>query len=150
MADVATVAEENIVGVHVVKSFAQEDRERTKFSDASESVFQQTVRANRLRSFYVPLMAFLPLLAQSAVLLVGGHMVVNGSMSLGAFVQYNVLVLMLVGPLRMLGMWVGQAQRATASGERIFQIIDEPEEIAEPRVADPAPGRPRPTCVSRA
>ena len=132
MADVATVAEENIVGVHVVKSFAQEDRERTKFTDASESVFAQTVRANRLRSFYVPLMAFLPLLAQSAVLLVGGHMVVNGSMSLGAFVQYNVLVLMLVGPLRMLGMWVGQAQRATASGERIFQIIDEPEEIAEP------------------
>ena len=146
MADVATVAEENIVGVHVVKSFAQEDRERTKFSGASESVFQQTVRANRLRSLYVPLMAFLPLLAQSAVLLVGGHMVVNGSMSLGAFVQYNVLVLMLVGPLRMLGMWVGQAQRATASGERIFQIIDEPEEITERRVADPAPGRPRPSA----
>jgi ABC-type multidrug transport system fused ATPase/permease subunit len=131
MADVATVAEENIVGVHVVKSFAQEDRERAKFTGASESVFAETVRANRLRSFYVPLMAFLPLLAQSAVLLVGGHMVVNGSMSLGAFVQYNVLVLMLVGPLRMLGMWVGQAQRATASGERIFQIIDEPEEMAE-------------------
>jgi ATP-binding cassette subfamily B protein len=132
MADVATVAEENIVGVHVVKSFAQEDRERTKFTGASESVFEETVRANRLRSFYVPLMAFLPLLAQSAVLLVGGRMVVNGSMSLGAFVQYNVLVLMLVGPLRMLGMWVGQAQRATASGERIFQIIDEPEELTEP------------------
>ncbi len=139
MADVATVAEENIVGVHVVKSFAQEDRERTKFSGASESVFQQTVRANRLRSLYVPLMAFLPLLAQSAVLLVGGHMVVNGSMSLGAFVQYNVLVLMLVGPLRMLGMWVGQAQRATASGERIFQIIDEPEEITEPASPIPLP-----------
>ncbi len=139
MADVATVAEENIVGVHVVKSFAQEGRERTKFSNASESVFQQTVRANRQRSLYVPLMAFLPLLAQSAVLLVGGHMVVNGNMSLGAFIQFNVLVLMLVGPLRMLGMWVGQAQRATASGERIFQIIDEHEEITEPDQATPLP-----------
>jgi ABC-type multidrug transport system fused ATPase/permease subunit len=75
------------------------------------------------------MMAFLPLLAQAAVLLVGGRMVVNGTLSLGAFIQFNVLVLMLVMPLRMLGMWIGQAQRATASGERIFQVIDEPEDI---------------------
>jgi ATP-binding cassette subfamily B protein len=52
-------------------------------------------------------------------------------MSMGGFVHFFVLVLMLVGPLRMLGRWVGQAQRATASGERIFQIIDEPEEMTE-------------------
>ena len=129
MADVATVSEENIVGVHVVKSFAQEERERDRFAEASESVFRQTVRANKQRSIYVPMMAFLPLLAQAAVLLAGGRMVVNGSLSLGAFIQFNVLVLMLVMPLRMLGMWIGQAQRATASGERIFQVIDEPEEI---------------------
>jgi ABC-type multidrug transport system fused ATPase/permease subunit len=129
MADVATVSEENIVGVHVVKSFAQEDRERERFADSSEAVFRQTVKANKQRSIYVPMMAFLPLLAQAAVLLVGGRMVVNGSLSLGAFIQFNVLVLMLVMPLRMLGMWIGQAQRATASGERIFHVIDEPEDI---------------------
>jgi ABC-type multidrug transport system fused ATPase/permease subunit len=129
MADVATVSEENIVGVHVVKSFAQEDRERERFADTSEAVFRQTVKANKQRSIYVPMMAFLPLLAQAAVLLVGGRMVVDGSLSLGAFIQFNVLVLMLVMPLRMLGMWIGQAQRATASGERIFQVIDEPEDI---------------------
>jgi ABC-type multidrug transport system fused ATPase/permease subunit len=131
MADVATVSEENIVGVHVVKSFAQEDRERERFAESSEAVFRQTVKANKQRSIYVPMMAFLPLLAQAAVLLVGGRMVVNGSLSLGAFIQFNVLVLMLVMPLRMLGMWIGQAQRATASGERIFQVIDEPEDIVD-------------------
>ena len=131
MADVATVSEENIVGVHVVKSFAQEDRERERFADSSEAVFRQTVKANKQRSIYVPMMAFLPLLAQAAVLLVGGRMVVSGSLSLGAFIQFNVLVLMLVMPLRMLGMWIGQAQRATASGERIFQVIDEPEDIVD-------------------
>ena len=131
MADVATVSEENIVGVHVVKSFAQEERERERFAESSEAVFRQTVKANKQRSIYVPMMAFLPLLAQAAVLLVGGRMVVNGSLSLGAFIQFNVLVLMLVMPLRMLGMWIGQAQRATASGERIFQVIDEPEDIVD-------------------
>ncbi len=131
MADVATVSEENIVGVHVVKSFAQEDRERERFAESSEAVFRQTVKANKQRSIYVPMMAFLPLLAQAAVLLVGGRMVVSGSLSLGAFIQFNVLVLMLVMPLRMLGMWIGQAQRATASGERIFEVIDEPEDIVD-------------------
>src|SRR5206468_2805376 len=111
--------------------FAQEGAELGKFTQASESVFDESVRANRQRAFYVPVLSFLPLLAQAAVLLVGGRMVVHGSLSLGAFVQFNVLVLMLVMPLRMLGMWIGQSQRATASGERIFQIIDEPEEIAD-------------------
>jgi ABC-type multidrug transport system fused ATPase/permease subunit len=139
MADVATVSEENIVGVHVVKSFAQEERERVRFADSSEDVFRQTVKANKQRSIYVPMMAFLPLLAQAAVLLVGGRMVVDGTLSLGAFIQFNVLVLMLVMPLRMLGMWIGQAQRATASGERIFQVIDEPEDIVNAEGAGELP-----------
>ena len=91
MADVATVAEENIVGVHVVKSFAQEQAEQDKFERRSEQVFEQSVRANRQRAFYVPLPRFLPLLAQAAVLLVGGRMVAHGSLSIGEFVALQPL-----------------------------------------------------------
>jgi ABC-type multidrug transport system fused ATPase/permease subunit len=131
MADVATVAEENIVGVHVVKSFAQEQSEQAKFERRSHSVFRQSVLANRQRAFYVPLISFIPLLAQAAVLLYGGHQVIQGQMPLGHFVAFNLLLAMLVMPLRMLGMWIGQAQRATASGERIFQVMDEPEEVTD-------------------
>ena len=131
MADVATVAEENIVGVHVVKAFAQEQSEQTKFEVRSQSVFRQSVLANRQRAFYVPLISFVPLLAQAAVLLVGGYQVIHGQMAIGNFVAFNLLLSMLVMPLRMLGMWIGQAQRATASGERIFQVMDEPEEVTD-------------------
>jgi ABC-type multidrug transport system fused ATPase/permease subunit len=131
MADVATVAEENIVGVHVVKSFAQEEREAEKFGRRSEAVFTRTIEANRQRSLYVPLLAFIPLLAQAAILLVGGWMVVHDQLTVGEFFAFNLYVSMLIMPLRMLGMWIGQSQRATASGERIFQILDEPEEIAD-------------------
>jgi ABC-type multidrug transport system fused ATPase/permease subunit len=131
MADVATVAEESIVGVHVVKSFAQERTETGKFAERSEAVFGRSVDANRQRALYVPLLSFLPLVAQAIVLLVGGRMVVNGSLGLGAFITFNVLVAMMIMPLRMLGMWIGQAQRATASGERIFEVIDEPEEVSD-------------------
>src|SRR5207249_1081487 len=119
LADVATVAEENIVGVHVVKSFAQEPQEQRKFTDRSEAVFRQTLRANRQRALYVPFISWVPMLAQAAVLIVGG------------FIAFNLYLGMLIMPLRSLGMWIGQAQRATASGERIFQVMDEPEEIAD-------------------
>jgi ATP-binding cassette subfamily B protein len=143
MADVATVAEENIVGVHVVKSFGQEDAELAKFKRSSEEVFGLSVKANRQRAFYIPLLSFLPLLAQGAILLLGGRMVARGTLSLGDFVVFNLFLALLVLPLRQLGMWIGQAQRATASGERIFQVIDEPEEIRdapEARELPPGPG----------
>ena len=139
MADVATVAEENIVGVHVVKSFAQERQEQRKFEQRSENVFGQSIQANRQRAIYVPMLAFLPLIAQAAVLLFGGRMVAHGDLGVQEFFAFNVLVVMLVMPLRMLGMWIGQAQRATASGERIFQVMDEPEEIADRPGAQPLP-----------
>ncbi|HET7127783.1 MAG TPA: ABC transporter ATP-binding protein [Gaiellaceae bacterium] len=131
MADVATVAEENIVGVHVVKSFAQEDAEQAKFEGRSEAVFALSVRANRQRAFYIPVLSFLPLVSQAAILLIGGHMVANNSLSIASFVRFNLYLAMLVMPLRALGMWIGQAQRATASGERIFQVLDEPEDISD-------------------
>ena len=131
LADVATVAEENIVGVHVVKAFAQEPAEEAKFKHRSERVFEQTLRASRQRALYVPLISFVPLLAQAGVLLYGAQRVTDGSLSAGAFVAFNLYLAMLVVPLRSLGMWIGQAQRATAAGERIFQVLDEPEGVAD-------------------
>ena len=142
LADVATVAEESIVGIHVVKSFSQEERRSEEFSRAANAVFLQTLRANRQRAVYVPLLTFIPLLAQAAVLLVAGRMVVSGSLSIGAFVAFNLLLAMLVMPLRMLGMWIGQAQRATAAGERIFELLDEPEEVADRPYAQQLPPGP--------
>ena len=139
MGDVTTVAEESIVGVHVVKAFAQEKREEEKFTKRTEEVFDQSVRATKIRARYAPLMSFLPLLAQAGVLLYGGHRVVNGHLTLGEFVAFNVYILMLIFPLRMLGSWIGWAQRAIASGERIFELLDEPEEIVERKDARPLP-----------
>ena len=142
LADVSTVAEESIVGVHVVKSFAQEERRGEQFARAADSVFDRTLAANRQRALYVPLLSFLPVVAQAAVLLVAGRMVVDGTLTRGDFFTFFLLLAMLVMPLRMLGMWVGQAQRATAAGERIFEVLDEPEEISDRDGAEPLPPGP--------
>ena len=135
MADVATVAEENVVGVHVVKAFAQEQAEQDKFERRSEALFEQSVRANRQRAFYVPMLSFLPMLGQAAFLLAGGRMVVHHSLSLGNFIAFNLWLSLLIFPLRMLGMWIGEGQRATASGERIFQVIERSRDPRPPGAA---------------
>jgi ATP-binding cassette subfamily B protein len=142
LADVATVAEESITGVHVVKSFSQEERRTERFTHAADDVFEHTLAANRQRALYVPLLTFLPLVAQALVLLTAGRMVVAGSLTLGAFFAFNLLLAMLVMPLRMLGMWIGQAQRAIAAGQRIFEILDEPEEVSDRPEARPLPTGP--------
>src|SRR6266508_1130108 len=89
MADVATVAEENIVGVHVVKSFAQERNELGKFAQRSERVFERSVDANKQRALYVPLLSFLPLAMQAGVLLAGGRMVARGDLDIRTFFFFD-------------------------------------------------------------
>lgn len=139
LAEMTAVAEESIVGVNVVKAFAREEAQAGRFAARVERVFTQTLRAARQQAVYTPLLGFLPLLAQAAVLLAGGNQVIEGNLSLGRFVQFNVYLLMLVFPLRMLGMWIGQIQRATAAGERLFEILDEEAEIVERPDARPLP-----------
>lgn len=141
IADMTTVAEESIVGVNVVKAFAQEPRQEERFRQRTEAIFAQSVRATRQAALYLPLLSFLPLVAQGAVLVAGGYRVTGGDLQIGEFVAFNVYLLMLIFPLRMLGMWIGQIQRATAAGERIFEVLDEPEDIRDaPGATELPPG----------
>ena len=87
-------------------------------------------------------MSSLPSLAIAGVLLVGGHQVIHGDLTLGDFFAVNAYLLLLVMPLRMIGMWVGQYQRAMASGERIFEVLDEERDIVERPDARPLPDGP--------
>ena len=133
VADVTTQAEEAIVGVRVIKAFAQEDREVDRFARRSEAVFHRQVDATRLQATYQPLLDLVPQLGVAIVLFVGGLAVANGSLTIGGFFQFNLYLGMLVLPLRMVGLWVGQVQRAVASGSRVFELLD-----TEPTLETPA------------
>src|SRR3954449_8342382 len=137
VADVTTQAEENVVGVRVVKAFAQEQSESQRFRQGSERIFRQAVKAAALQARYVPAMSSLPSLAVAGVLLVGGYQVVHGQLTLGQFFAVNSYLLLLMLPLRAIGMWVGQYQRAMASGERVFEVLDEHRDIVERPGAQP-------------
>ncbi|MFI5025851.1 MAG: ABC transporter ATP-binding protein [Solirubrobacterales bacterium] len=132
-------AEESISGIRIVKAFAREEHMLGRFEHAVTRVFDQNVFSTRLRAFYSPLIGFLPSLGLAVVLLVGGNFVIDGTITLGDFTIFYTYLLMLIGPMRMLGMSLGMAQRAVASGNRLFEILDR-----EPRVASPPDAVPMP------
>jgi ABC-type multidrug transport system fused ATPase/permease subunit len=136
IAELTAEAEENVSGIRVVKAFAQERRQLRRFDHAVRRVFDQSMVSSRLRAFYSPLIGFLPQLGLAALLLVGGRQAIDGSLSIGDFVAFYGYVLMLTGPMRMLGIALGMAQRAVASGARVFEILDrKPELVAAPDAA---------------
>jgi ABC-type multidrug transport system fused ATPase/permease subunit len=139
IAELTAEAEENVSGVRVVKAFAQEQRQLRRFRHAVKRVFDQSLVSARLRAFYSPFLAFLPQLGLAALLFVGGRQAIQGTITVGDFVAFYGYVLMLTSPMRMLGIALGMAQRAVASGARVFELLDR-----EPRLtaAPDAPGLP--------
>jgi ATP-binding cassette subfamily B protein len=127
--ELTSEAEESISGVRVIRAFAREDRQRARFARSAERVFTQSMDATRLRAFYNPLIGLLPQAGLALVLLVGGRAVINGSLTVGEFTAFYVYVLALLGPMRILGTSLGMAQRAIASGARLFEVLDR-----EPRI----------------
>jgi ATP-binding cassette, subfamily B, bacterial len=125
--------------VRVVKAFAAEPRRLERFRGSVTRVFDQSMHATRLRAFYNPFIGFLPNLGLAVILLVGGRQVVNGSLTLGDFTAFYAYLLMLIAPMRQLGIALSLAQRATASGARLFELLDR-----EPRLLAPADARPLP------
>ena len=140
IAELTAEAEENVSGVRVVKGFAQEHRQLRRFHHSVRRVFDQSMVSTRLRAFYNPYIGFLPQLGLAAIIVVGGRQAVAGTISIGDFVAFYGYVLMLTGPMRMLGISLGMAQRAVASGNRIFEILDR-----EPRLTSPPGAPPLPT-----
>jgi ABC-type multidrug transport system fused ATPase/permease subunit len=140
LAELTAEAEENVSGIRIVKAFAREEHQLHRFRRAVARVFDQSIYSTRLQAFFSPLLGFLPQLGIALVLLVGGRQVIAGNLSLGNFTAFYTYVAMLAGPMRMLGMTLGMAQRAIASGNRLFEILDREPQIEGPPGAPPLPG----------
>jgi ABC-type multidrug transport system fused ATPase/permease subunit len=136
IAELTAEAEENVSGIRIVKAFAREEYQLQRFSRSVSRVFDQSIYSTRLQAFFSPLIGLLPQLGIALVLLIGGREVIAGNLSLGNFTAFYTYLVMLAGPLRMLGVAMGMAQRAIASGNRLFEILDR-----EPRIESP-PGAP--------
>jgi len=139
IAELTAEAEENISGVRVVKAFAREDRQLERFEHSVGRVFSQQMYATRIQARYTPLISFLPNLGLAVILLVGGRDVISGTLSIGDFTAFYAYLLMLISPMRTLGYMLSAAQRATASGARIFQVLDRAPRMTVPEGAPALP-----------
>src|SRR6266508_1821729 len=137
---------ENTAGIRVVKAFGREAEQAALLDTEARSIMTESLRAARLSAFYNPLLAALPQLSLAGIVWYGGRMASQGEISLGTLVAFTSYLVLLAWPLQSLGMLFGFAQRATASAERVFEVLDRPPTVADRpgavRLPAPHPGQP--------
>jgi ATP-binding cassette subfamily B protein len=138
-AQLASVVEETVSGVRVVKGFGAQDVQAARLSVEADDVFDASMGAATVRARYLPAMELLPNIGLIAVLAYGGHQVIDGTLLLGDLVSFNVYIVLLIWPLRMLGMIIAQGQRAAASSDRVAEVLSHAVEVTDPAHPHPLP-----------
>jgi ATP-binding cassette, subfamily B, multidrug efflux pump len=138
----STTLQENLSGVRVVKAFAREPHENEKYRKDNWLLLEENMRSVAIWSTNFPAMRFLTVVSTVLLLWFGGQDVLSGRMTVGTIVAFNSYLVMISWPLRRLGWIVNGLARASASGERIFEIVDatssvneKPNALALPRLA---------------
>jgi ATP-binding cassette subfamily B multidrug efflux pump len=123
--------QENFSGVRVVKAFAREEHEINKLRRELEEFLEQRMGIIRVFALFMPLMALFTNLGVLLILVYGGWSVINGRMSLGELVASQGYLMMLTGPMRMIGWMVVMAQQASAAAQRIYEVFDSRADVAD-------------------
>jgi ATP-binding cassette subfamily B protein len=131
LAEVATIVDENINGVRVVKSFVAEQRELTTLAQAADQLQWSYVKDADIRARFTPVVQNLPQVGLALILMLGGYLVLHDQIGVGAILACSAYVVMLQAPFQLLGMLVMLGQRATASAGRIYQVLDEQPTIVD-------------------
>lgn len=126
-----TVLQENLAGIKVIKAFTREKEQQAKFSHAADETMDQQIAVSRLFTFMFPFIFLVANLGQAAILYLGGKQIIVGTLSLGAWQEFSIYLMYLFFPIMMFGMIVTQMGQASASAERIFEILDAKSDILD-------------------
>jgi len=145
-AQLATVVEESVSGVRVIKGFGAEQVQARKLKTEADDIWNVSLVAAKIRSKFLPALDLLPSIGLIAVLGIGGHRVINGQMTVGDLVKFNAYITMLIWPLRNLAMTVALAQRASVALVRVDEVLSTPSLVIDPLspTSLPAPKSDRP------
>lgn len=131
MALTGIVLQENLSGMRVVKAFSRHRYEEKKFEREALRLYDDQISMVRIQAFAGPLMTFLTTIASGLIIWYGGLQVANGNLTIGELTQFYFYLTMMIMPIRMLGPMVNMISRGTASGQRIFEIIDTESAVKE-------------------
>ncbi len=121
---VNTTLQENLAGMKVVRAFAREPQEKQKFGANIDTLLDQRIRIARVFSFLFPFIFMIANLGQAAILYFGGRQIIGGTLTLGEWQKFSLYVVYLFLPLAQLGFIISLMAQASASAERIFEILD--------------------------
>ena len=133
--DVYANLQESIDGVRVTQSFGRERTNASRFRDTNRATMQASVRAGAIVSGFIPVIDTISAVATALVIVVGGSLVVGGDTSTGTLVAFIALVARFFQPIQQLTRFYNQLQSTMAAGEKIFELMDEPEEISDSPLA---------------
>ncbi len=131
MAEMSTVLQENFTGIRVVKAFAAESHEESKFERRNQEVAEHYIEAEKMRASSTSFMLFTFLLAMGLILFFGGRRVMGGEMTVGELAEFIFYLQMLQMPVRMAGWLVNSYARAASAGQRLFEILDAKSPVQE-------------------
>lgn len=138
-AQLASVVEESVSGVRVIKGFGAEKVQADKLRVEADDIQRVSLQAARIRSRFLPAIDLLPSIGLVAVLGLGGHRVIDGSMTVGDLVKFNAYITMLIWPLRNIGMTVAMAQRSAVALLRVDEVLSTPSAVTDPVAPVPLP-----------
>ncbi|MFZ2487860.1 MAG: ABC transporter ATP-binding protein [Anaerolineae bacterium] len=134
-----TVLQENLAGIKVVKAFTREQSEEAKFDDAADALMKQQIKVARTFSFLFPLVFLIANVGQALVLYFGGRQIINNTLTLGQYQEFSLYLIFIFFPLAQLGIIISQMSQASASAERIFEILDAKNDVEDAPNAVPLP-----------
>jgi ATP-binding cassette, subfamily B, bacterial len=135
LADVATIVEENVSGVRIVKSFAAEQNEVTNLAGAADRLRWAYIKDSEIRGAWAPMVENLPRAGLAVILLYGGILALHGSLgpgpaAVGLLFTFQAYMLLFQPPFRQLGMVIMNGQRASAAAKRILEVLDTAPDVA--------------------
>ena len=123
--------EQNLLGVRVVRGFAQEPAEIGRFDAENDDIYNISMTLARTQSFTMPLIILLASASSVLILWIGGRMVIAGALTLGGLVAFNSYLLQLINPIRRMGFVATMLSESRASAERVFEILDARSEVVD-------------------
>ncbi len=139
LAALNTVLQENLAGVRVVKAFAREPYEASRFDTANVDLRQAHVRVGKMMALIMPLIFAIANLGTLAVVWLGGRQVIGGALTIGELVAFNSYLFMLMMPVGILGMILSMISRAGASAERVLEVLEARIKVRDRPGAAPLP-----------
>ena len=138
-ADITSVLQESVASARVIKSFVREDYEVDRFDVENKANFSANMKNAQLMATLTPVVELVAAIGVTMIIWYGGNNVINGTITAGSLVAFLTYAVNISNPIKRLTRVIGNIQKALAAAQRVFMIIDMPEEIAESRDAKQLP-----------